>query len=815
MSSFVKDLQYGLKLLVKDRGLTTVAVLSLALGIGANTTIFSLANAFLFRPLPVEEPDRLVSLYSTLEGSSRYGSFSYPAFLDVKERSDVYSGLAASCWVPLGVKARGTDQAEVVLGELVTGNYFTLLGVKPFLGRSFLPEEDQTPGQHPVVVISHELWRTRFGADPHLVGEMVRINSESYTVIGVAPAGFRGVMVGASSDAWIPMMMADQVYPSTYNRLEARGAWWLQVMGRLKPGKSLEEARAATVSIAAQLEEEYPDSRSGVGISTVPVSRFLMPLGSAIPGFFGILMGVVGLVLLIACSNVANLLLARATTRQREIALRQSLGASRGRILRQLLTESVMLAALGGTVGCLLALWAVDLLQSLELPFILPVNFDFSLDGRVLGFTMVLSVLTGLMFGTAPAWQTSRADLVTSLREQGGLLGRVVRSSRLRSSLVVAQVALSLVLLVGAGLLLRGLRSARDIHPGFDDENMLLLTLSLTLGQYDEVEGRRFYDELTERVRSLPSVRSATVAQSVPPSLVDGTWTTYEIGGYSPPSGEKLTASYNVVGPGYFEALGIPLVRGRGVGDEDRSDTQLVTVINETLAHRFWAEENPIGRTIGIMGEDRVIVGVAKDVKYATLGEAPRPYFYLPMRQLYKELATLHVRTNGAPRIVTGSVLGVLREIDADMAVWDTKTMTEHVYGSTFTSRMATSLVGIFGLLALVLAVVGVHGVIAYSVSRGTHEFGVRMALGARSGEILRLVLTEGLKTIMVGIGLGLLLAIAVTRLLTSLLYEVSPLDWVTFALVTTTLVVAALAAWYAPARRASRIAPSQALRYE
>jgi predicted permease len=808
MGTLWQDVRYGLKLLFKDRGLTAIAVISLALGIGANTTIFSLANAFLFRPLPVQDPDQLVSLYSTLEGSARFGSMSYPTYVDVRDRSSVFSGLAAYSWVPLGVKPPGTKEAEVILGELVTGNYFSVLGVEPHLGRGFLPEEDQTPGRHPVIVISGELWRTRFGSDPDLIGKPVRVNGMSFTVVGVAPEGFRGVTVGVSSQAWVPMMMADLVYPSSLPRLEVRDSWWLQPIGRLEPGVSLEEARAATSVIATQLEEEYPELPPGIGISITPISRFLMPLGNAVPGFVGILMGVVGVVLLIACSNVAALLLARAVERQREIALRQSLGASRRRILRQLLTESVMLSALGGWMGWLLALWAVDILQSLELPFPLPLNFDLGLDGRVLGFTIALSILTGLVFGSAPAWQTARADLTTALKEQGGLLGGVVRKSRMRRGLVVAQVALSLVLLIGAGLLARGLSQAQKIDPGFDDENILLLTLSLSLGGYGEEEGRRFYDELTERIHSLPSVRSVTVAQSVPPSLVDGTWTMYEVDGYDPPPDEELIASYNVVGPGYFEALGIPLVWGRGIEEQDRKDSQPVTVINETLAHRFWPGEDPVGRTIRIMGEEQVIVGVAKDVKYATLGEAPRPYFYLALRQHYREMATLQVRTEGDPRLVAGTVLREMQNIDPDMAVWGLKTMNEHLHGSTFTTRMATSLIGVFGLLALVLAAVGVHGVVAYSVSHGTHEFGVRMALGA-------MVLEEGMRTVLIGVGIGLALAMAVTRTLTSLLYGVSPLDWMTFVVISVVLAIVALAACYIPARRAANVEPSQALRCE
>jgi predicted permease len=577
----------------------------------------------------------------------------------------------------------------------------------------------------------------------------------------------------------------------------------------------LEKAQAAMTLLAAQLNEEYPDLRQGAGISVTGVSRLLMPLGQAIPGFLGILMGVVGIVLLVACSNVANLLLARGMDRQREIALRQSLGASRGRIFRQLLTESVTLSALGGSAGWLLALWATDTLQSLELPIPLPLAFDFGLDGRVLGFTIALSLLTGLVFGTAPAWHSAKTDLVIALKSQGGLLGRAVRRSRVRAGLVVAQVALSLMLLIGAGLLLKALRHAREIDPGFDDRNILLLTLSLSLGQYDEESGRRFLDELTERVRALPSVRDAPVAYAVPPSLLDGSWTVYEIDGVTPPDGEKLTASYNAVGPGYFEALDIPLIRGRGIEEQDALDTRPVIVINETLARRFWSEENPVGRTIRIMNQERVIIGVARDVKYATLGEASRPYFYFPLNQVYREFATLHVRTKGNPELAAGPVLAEMRRLDPDMAAWDLKTMTEHVHGSTFPTRMATNLVAVFGALALVLALVGVHGVMAYSVSRGTREFGIRMALGARSSEILELVLLGGVKTILMGIGVGLALAVALTRLLTSLLYGVSPFDWVTFSVVSVALMGAALAACVMPARRASGVDPNQALRYE
>jgi macrolide transport system ATP-binding/permease protein len=385
----------------------------------------------------------------------------------------------------------------------------------------------------------------------------------------------------------------------------------------------------------------------------------------------------------------------------------------------------------------------------------------------------------------------------------------------MRKGLVATQVALCLVLLIGAGLLVRGLNRAREINPGFDGGNILLMTLSLSLGGYDQEEGQRFYDEVTERVRSVPSVRSVTVAQSVPPSLTDGTWTMYEVDGYDPASDEELIASYNVVGPGYFEALGIPLVWGRGIEEQDKRDSRPVIVINETMARRFWPGENPVGRTLRTMDEEHVIVGVARDVKYATLGEAPRPYFYLPLRQHYREMATLQVRTEGDPRLVTGTVLHELNRVNPDMAVWSLKTMDEHLQGSTFTTRTVSGLVGVFGMLALVLAVVGVHGVVAYSVSHGRHEYGVRMALGARSEEILGLVLKEGLTTILIGIGIGLPLAVATTRILTSLLYGVSPLDGTTFMAVSVVLAVVALAACYVPARRAAKVEPSQALRYE
>ena len=654
MNSIIQDIRYGWKLLRRDRGLTFVAILSLALGLGANTAIFSVANAFLLRPLAVEEPERLVSLFGSAEGV-RYAMTSYPDFVDWRDQNDVFSGLAAYAWLPIALKVSGGGPAEVIAGELVTGNYFSVLGVEPVLGRAFLPEEDSTPGTHPVAVISHGLWKRRFGSDRNVVGKNVRINGLKFTVIGVAPEGFIDITVGIAPDVWVPLMMESQIFPYPTSLLDQRDSRWLQVVGRLKQAVSREKATSAMDILASNLEQEYPQSNKGFGTALVEANRNRIPLiltqGVGITGFMGVLLVLVGLVLLIACSNVASLLLARTSRRWREMALRQSLGAGRGRIIRQLLTESLMLSAAGGLAGLLVAVWGIDLLQAFEPPVSFPMAFDLSLDWRVLGYTAFLSVLTGVVFGLAPALQTTKKDQSAALNDPGQWLGLRKGRSRPRSFIVTAQVAFAVVSLVSAGLFLRSAQNARTIDPGFDPDHVLCASLNLGLGQYDEPSGRRFYREVIDQIESLPSVQSATLAQTVPLGLVNRSMAEVTVDGYEPAQGERMFFYYNSVGPRYFETLGIPIVKGRGISAGDREDAALVAVINEAMARRFWPGEDPLGRTFDAGGIDLEVIGIAKNGKYLTLGERPRPYFYVPLMQNYVEMVSLHVSTFGDPGV--------------------------------------------------------------------------------------------------------------------------------------------------------------------
>jgi predicted permease len=817
MGSLIQDIRYGWKLLRKDRGLTAVAILSLALGIGANTTIFSVANAFFFRPLPVMESERLVSLFGSMKGL-RYTSTSYPDYADWRDLNDVFSELAAYAWIPMALKVSG-GSAEVISGKLVTGNYFSVLGVEPVLGRAFLPEEDQTPGTHPVAIVSHGLWKRRFGSEREIVGRNVRLNGLSFKVIGVAPEDFIDINVGLAPDVWVPLMMESQVFPTPASLLDQRDSRWLQVVGRLKPGVSQGMAESAMKALASNLEREYPDSNKGVGITLAKADRDRIPLiltqGFEIIGFMGVLLVLVGVVLLIACSNVASLLLARTSRRWREIALRQSLGAGRGRLVRQLLTESLMLSITGGLAGLLVAVWGIDLLQSFEPPVSFPLAFDLSLDWRVLGYTALLSVLTGVVFGLAPALQTARRDQSTALNDPGLWLGFRKGRARLRSFLVTAQVAFAVVSLVSAGLFLRSARNAKSIDPGFDTDQVLCATLNLGLGQYDEPSGRLFFRDVIDRIEALPSVQSAALAQTVPLGLVNRSQSKVSIDGYVPAEDESMLFYYNSVGPRYFETLGVPIFKGRGIERRDREDAVGVAVVNEAMARRFWRGAEPLGGTFSFGGKDVKVVGIAGNGKYLRLGEKPRPYFYVPLAQNHVEMVSLHVRTFGDPKAAAKSVSREVEALDADLPLWDMKTMDEHLGVALFVPRTAGLTIGIFGLLALALAVAGVFGVLAYSVSQGTREFGVRMAMGARPTEILKLIMGKGFKTTLLGIVLGLFLASAIGSVLTGYLYDVSPLDSLTFVGVPLVLMLTALLACYIPARRAARVDPNAALRHE
>jgi len=808
-----QDLAFGFRVLRMHPGFTAAAVLSLALGIGANTAVYSLVNALLLRPFPIRDPERLVAIHTSREGI-RYGRTSYPDYQDVQSRCDAFSGVLARFYFPVSVRRSGAP--KVILANLVSGNYFEVLGVKPLTGRTFLSEEGAVGTTHAVVVLSHNLWKRSLGAEPGILGSTLLINSHPFTVIGIGPEAFRGEMVGFATDLWIPITMASRILPINPN-LQDRGSGWLDMMGLLKEGVRERQAQSALETLASNLRQEYATSNKGKTFAVVSgaMARFpVVELGRGIIGFLGVLTGIVGLTLLIACSNVANLLLARGAGRKREIAMRLALGAGRRRVIRQLLTESLLLSVLSGLVGLLVAMWAIELFALVDAPTPIPVALDVTLDYRVLAFTFLLSLLTGFIFGLTPALHASGLDVRTALNEQSsqGTGGR--SKSRLQACLVTGQIALSLVLFTAAGLCLKSLSAALSANPGFEIKNGLAVGLNLSYAGYDEARGRAFYRQLIERVEQLPGVRSASLALVVPLSYMSNT-EPVSPEGYEPRSGESLQVQNNAVGARYFETLGIPILRGRGINQEDRQDTEPVAVINETMARRFWRGADPVDRSFDAGGMKVRVVGVVGDGKYFHLGEKQESFFYRPLAQIYVAFTTLHVKTAGDPRLLVKPVREVLEKLDPGLPVSEVRTLEEHMRLSQYPARIAGLTVSCFGSLALALAIVGVYGVMSYSVRQRTREFGIRMALGASPGEIQRLVLRRGLRILLAGLSAGLVLAFAATRLLSSLLFGVSAVDPVVFIGVSLVLAFVVSLACFFPAQWASRCDPSESFRCE
>jgi macrolide transport system ATP-binding/permease protein len=842
IETLLKDVRYAARVLWKSPGFTLVAVVTLALGIGANTAIFSFVDAVLLRPLPVREPERLVYVF----GGSRtnpYNVSSYPDYLDYRDRNHVFSDLIAYSSITLSLN--DNERADAASGLIVTGNYFDALGVRAQVGRTFLPEEDTTPGGHPVAVISHALWQGRFAADPHIAGRQLLLNGQPFIIVGVAPAGFNGAETGQTNDIYVPMAMQAVVRPPRAgysgemnpDLLSKRGPRWLDMVGRLKDGVTVAQAQAELSTLAAQLAASYPDTNQEQTATVSPVSKGDPTERGTLLSVAGLLLGVVGLVLLIACANVANLLLARAASRRKEISIRLALGASRGRLIRQLLAESVLLALAGGACGLLLAFWLVGVMRAYSPPAnFFPVAFDFSLDRSVLGFTLLLSVLTGLVFGIAPALQASKPDLVAALKDEaalvGGATGRGARRFTLGNLLVVAQVALSLVLLVSAGLFLRSLQRAQSINPGFDAEHVLTMPLNVNLLRYTKAQGQEFYRQVLERVAALPGVQSATLTRTPPLSGAsrqstvtvagqessDRASTSESTGG----GGDDLADNVTLTSPvalNYFRTLGIPLLRGRDFNAQDSEGAPGVAIVNETFARRYFPNQDPVGRRVslgGAKGPWLEVVGLARDSKYVTLGEAPAPFLYQPLAQHHETGMVLLVRTTGvAPSSLVPSVRREVQAVERNLPLTNARTMTELLGASLFPARAGAALLGAFGLLALVLASVGLYGVMSYSVSRRTREIGIRMALGARSGDVLRLVLGESMTLVAVGMLLGLVAAFAATRLLSGFLYGVSPTDPAAFVGILLLLALVALAASLIPARRAAHVDPLVAFRHE
>lgn len=833
MDTLMKDIRYGFRTLLKSPGFTFISVLVLALGIGANTAIFSVINAVLLSALPFKEPDRLVLIWGSKPQQGRAQvPFSLPNFNDVQSQTKTLEAMSAWTLGRFNLtdgEGATTVEPEQVQYALVSSNFFSTLGVSVKIGRAFRPDEEQ-PGQSRAVIISHSLWARRFNSDPNVLGKTITLDGQAYEVAGVLPADFTFLSFPKATEVWLPFGL-----DSFRDRKYARAVGSLGVIGRMKPGVGLAEAQAELDTIARRLEEQYPNFNKGWSVRAVPLHEQVTKSWRTA---LLVLFGAVGFVLLIACANVANLQLARVAARQKEIAIRAALGAGRLRIVRQLLTENILLATLGGSLGLLFALWGVDLLASF--PYTTPslfVPYDITreqigIDARVLLFTVAVSVLTGVIFGLIPAFQASRTDLNEALKETGSRAGGGMRSGA-RSSLVVAEIAISLMLLVGAGLMIKSFLRLQRVDPGFKPDNVLTMDINLPQTKYRENEQiNLFYRELIERVRALPGVTSVGAGEYLPLSGFDSTTGIFIDGRPLPAPGESQEAHNRNVTPDYFNALGISLRAGRFFTERDNGDSPKVAIINETMAQRYWPRENPIGKRVALNFEAmkfhpdrapdldipsgmREIVGVVADVRHTGLMTAPVPEMYVPFEQRPIRDMTLVVRASGDPLALTGAVRQQVLSTDPDQPVANITTMAQLLSASVAQPRFNFMLLTVFACVALALAAVGIYGVISYSVAQRTREIGIRMALGAQASDVLRLVLGQGFRLILLGLALGLLAALALTRVLAGLLFEVKPTDPLTYGAIALLLAGVAALACYVPARRAAKVDPMVALRYE
>ena len=812
METFWRNLQYSLRTLRKRPGFTLTVVITLALGIGANATIFTWIKAVLLEPLPgIEQPERLVEVWGATRNNSAL-SLSYLDYLDYRDRTVVFSGLAAHQVQPLNLGRGG--KPERVWGAVVSGNYFNVLGVKALIGRTFLPEEDRTPNSHPVAVIGYGLWQRDFGADPKVIGRTITLNEHDFTIIGVTPKEFGSPFAGIALDAWTPVMMKDYVALPHFS-LTDRGSRWLMVMGRLKPGVTVVQAQANIAAIARQLERTYRQTNDQMGAAVYLLSQSPFSLKRSMQSALAVLMAAVAIVLLIACANIANLLLARAASRRKEIAVRLALGSTRWRMLGQMLTESFVLASCGAAVGLTLAFWTARSLPAFLPPYGIQVSFDTRPDVVVLAFTLGLTVITTVLFGLAPALQASKPDLVAALKDNAAALGQGQRKFPLQHALVISQMALSTVALISAGLFVRSLREAYEADPGFDPHRVLLASFDPFLSGHDDNHGREFYRRLIERVRTLPGVQSVTLARRLPLTLSGIAFANVVIDGYTPAKDEDMHLNYETVGPDYFRTMRIPLVQGRDFDERDNEHARGVVIINETMARHYWTGGDALGRRIKLDKSWLQIVGIAKDVKNRTLNEALQPFLYVPFLQDYRSNMILVARTVIEPKTMFHAVRAETAALDPKIPMFDAKTFEEHIGLSLFLQRMAATILSIFGLLALSLTAVGVYGVMAYAVSQRTRELGIRISIGASRSDVLKLILGQGLTLSVVGLIGGLVTALVVTRFSAHLLYGVSSADPVTFTVIALLLLGVAVVSGYFPARRATRIDPVVALRME
>ena len=825
MSSFWRDLRYAGRTLANSPGFTIIAIVTLGLGIAVNTTVFSVINGMLLRPLPVPHAEQIAVLAMQQTGTPGVQKFSYPDYLDIRSQADAFSDVFG--YRPTLSSLAVDGKGDHCLLSRVTGNYFSALGIQPALGRFILPTESQTPGADSIIVLGYSYWQKRFGGERDVIGKQVTINERPATIVGVAPKGFHGTYAIVDMDGFVPLSapFGGQDDPDT----DVKDMWThredrsISLLGRLKPGVDLRQAQATLSVVAQRSAEQHPATYKDVTFQAYPekLARPEPDPSNTLPAVAAAFTVLAGLVLLVACFNIANVLLVRATVRQREMGIRAALGAGRGRLIRQHLTESLLLAFLGGSAGLLLGSWAAGFLSSLPLGTDLPISFDFQPDARVYFFALGAVLFTGLIVGMLPALRVARSDVNSLLREGGRGSSDGPRRNIVRSTLVVAQLAGSMLLLIVAGLFIRSLGKAQQMYLGFDPDHVLDLSMDVQQAGMNEIRGREFYRQIDERISALPGVVSVAEAFSVPMGVISAD-DPVTIEGHPVEAGTQLpTVAYNPVTPRYFETLRIPLLAGRGFTDADTEKAPGVAIINQTMAKKFWPKENAIGKRFslkGATGPFLEVVGMVQDGKYKNVVEDPsEAFFYRPLNQSYMEFRTLHVRTSVPPETLVPQIEAQIHDVAPDVAVSQVQTMSRALEGVNgfFFFRFGAQLSGTMGLLGLILAVIGVYSVVSYATTQRTHEIGIRMALGAAPRDILAMVLRQSLLVVMIGIAVGLAAALVGTRGLASLLVGIRPSDPVTFGVVLILLSGVALLACWIPARRATRVSPLVALRYE
>jgi predicted permease len=808
----LQDLRFGLRMLRRNPGFSILAILCLTLGIGANAAVFSWVEGILFRPYPaVSHQEQLLALAGTARGEPGATGLSWPDFVYLQRNCTLFDSFFVS-------KITGTtlsigDRAERTTGSIVSANYFDAIGVHPALGRGFEAGEDSGRSAHPVVVISYQLWQGRFKGDPQIIGKTQRLNGVVHTIVGVAPEGFYGTFVGWRMHFWVPASM-EEIFETGGYKLEDRGARWIEAYVRLKPEVTREQGQAEISAVAKRLEADYPDTNRGRAMQLWPLWQTPFNNAHTLLPTLEIMLAVVFFVLLIACANVGNLLLVRSFARRHEMTVRQAVGASRGRLLRQLLTEGMILSAFGAAGGLLVAYWCRH-----ALVLLFPARGGVSMhlpgeiDWRVLAVSAGVCLIATLVVGLVPALQSGKIDLAGALKsDSAGVVGGRGRGW-VRSGLVVVQVSLSFVLLVGAGLLLQSLQKIRNSSLGFSTHGVLSTAIDLVSAGYDLQSAQTFRDELGERVRALPGVESAAFARATPLGYGSYSESPIAVDGYQPPPEEQPAVAYNEVGEDYFVTMGIPLLSGREFTRADDEKGALVAMVNETMAKRYWSGKDPIGERVQVKGRWMRVVGVAKDSKYQSVRETPKPFFYVPWRQNPTVGSGMYIRTPLSAETMATAVAREVRALDARLALYEMITMQEQVDRSTSAQLVAVTLVGVLGGLALLLAAIGLYGVMSYAVSQSSRELGLRMALGAGASNVLRLVMSRGLGLMLGGVLLGGAVALALTRLMGNMLYKVSPRDPLAFGAAFGVMTIAALAACCLPAWRAARTDPARALR--